>query len=60
MVTGTTVCPRTIKITGITRKREREPMSQDHTFSHLFTFAILGGITGSLVYLLLTTSTGLY
>lgn len=35
-------------------------MSQDHTFSHLFTFAILGGITGSLVYLLLTTSTGLY
>lgn len=35
-------------------------MSKDHTFSHLFTFVVLGGITGSLGYLLLTASGGLY
>ena len=35
-------------------------MSNNHTLSHVITFVLLGGITMSLGYLLLTTPSGLY
>lgn len=35
-------------------------MSDNHTFSHLITFILLGGIMVSLGYLLLNSGSGLY
>ena len=35
-------------------------MSDSHTLSHLITFVLMGGITVSIGYLLLTSGGGLY
>lgn len=35
-------------------------MPRDHTFSHLFTFLLLGGLSAGMAFLLLNSGGGLY